>query len=496
MRRIYLIARREYLAYVTAWGFWLSLILVPFFMSIGFLGPLLAQQASPMRYYAVIASDPALDAAYEAGLQRAARSAYEGAVRATARVRGGDADAERRALAAFNEHDDPREGLAAATETLGLPANASVSAGSFKFERVDPPATDPDALRPYLLGEATVDTPEGPKPLHAAIFLRRDADGGVAIDYWSTALTDNALLNVAQRAMQEYVREEAFRAAGISAEAVARVDALEPRVTELNPVRTGGAAEVTIADRLPIFVGLGLGLVLWIVIFSVVNILLSSTIEEKGNKILEALLASARYHEILIGKLIGVAGVSATLLGFWGLFGVAGLTAVTSAGLPLPPEVLTTLSDPGLLIPFVGYFVLGYLMYGAIFLAIGSLCETIQEAQTLMTPMIFVLMGPMILLPVVLRAPDASLVAILSWVPLYTPFLMMVRLPSDPPLYQVIGTSITLALSTLLILWAAGGVFRAGVVGQAGPDFFKRALGRLTRRGGGAADPEPGAAKP
>ena len=138
-----------------------------------------------------------------------------------------------------------------------------------------------------------------------------------------------------------------------------------------------------------------------------------------------------------------------------------------------------------LILPFIAYFALGYLMYGAIFLAIGSLCETIQEAQTLMTPMIFVLMMPMLLLIVVIQAPDAPLVRILSWVPLYTPFLMMIRLPSDPPLFEVIGTSVTLAAFTALILWGAGGVFRAGAVGQAGPDFFKRMLGRLVRRGGG-----------
>ena len=125
-------------------------------------------------------------------------------------------------------------------------------------------------------------------------------------------------------------------------------------------------------------------------------------------------------------------------------------------------------------------------MYGAIFLAIGSLCETIQEAQTLMTPMMFVIMGPMLLAPVVIRAPDAPIATVMSWAPLYTPFLMMVRLPSGPPLYEVVGTSIVLAASTVLILWAAGGVFRAGVVGGARPGALKAMIGRgfarMTRR--------------
>ena len=486
MRRVYLVARREYLSYVTAWGFWLSLLMVPMFMSIGLLAPVLAERAAPTRYYAVIADSAELDAAFEAGLTRASREALEAMVRDAAQRRGADDATRARALAAYRDAETGEEGLDAAAEVLGLPSGATIRTREFKYERVGAPSTDPDALRPYLLGEATVATPEGPKPLHAALFLGRDADGTVRVDYWSAALTDSTLLNVVETTMRDVMRADALAAAGVSVDAVDRADALTPRLTEYNPERAAADAEVTLSDRLPIVVGVGMGAVLWMVVFSVVNILLTGVIEEKGAKILEALLASARYHEILAGKLLGVAAVSATLLGVWGGSALIVFTALANAGAPVPDGLLGTLFDPGLLIPFVLYFVLGYLMYGAIFLAIGSLCETIQEAQTLMTPMMFVIMGPMLLAPVVIRAPDAPIATVMSWAPLYTPFLMMVRLPSGPPLYEVVGTSIVLAASTVLILWAAGGVFRAGVVGGARPGALKAMIGRgfarMTRR--------------
>lgn len=482
MRRIYLVARREYLAFVTAWGFWASLVILPFFIALGVLVPALAERAAPTRYYAVIAEEPALEAAFMQSFANRRIELAEGAVRAAAQLVDADEATETRALEALDGAADADAGVAAAAAVLGLPSQAAISLPDSKLQRVAAPAEDAEGLRPYLTGAALIETPEGPRGLHAAVVLRRADDGIVEVDYWSAALTDGSLRSIAERAMTELMREEALAAAGVPIEAVARANARAPRVVELNPARSGEGAQVTLADRMPFIVGMALGFALWIVVFSVVNVLLTGVIEEKGAKILEALLASARYHEILIGKLLGVAAVSATLIGVWGLFAIAGLITAARSGAPAPQEALMTLLDPGLLFPFAGYFVLGYLMFGAIFLAVGSLCETIQEAQTLMTPMIFVLMAPMLMLPVIIRAPDAPLATILSWVPLYTPFLMMMRLPSEPPLYEVAGTTLLLLATTALILWGAGGVFRAGVIGRASPESVKRIFGKLGGR--------------
>jgi ABC-2 type transport system permease protein len=277
MRRIYLIARREYLAFITAWGFWVSLLIVPFFISLSFIAPMMAERASPTRYYVVIAESPDLDAAFRAGLASGGRQAYAGAVRSMARIRGVDAETERRALDAYNAAPDAQAGLVAAAEELGLPGASAFQLPQFRYQRIDPPpASDPEALRPFLLGQAPVATPEGPRDLHAAVFLRRGESAAVDIDYWSANLTDRTLLNVAENAMRELMRREALEAAGVPLEAVSRANTLEPRLTELNPERATGSAEVTLADRLPIFVGMALGFSLWIVVFSVVNVLLTA----------------------------------------------------------------------------------------------------------------------------------------------------------------------------------------------------------------------------
>lgn len=451
MRAIYLIARREYLSYVATWGFWLSLASMPMFMALGFGLPILIENSQPTRYYVLIdESGGTLEAAIEA--QRAATQAAQAELtREAATQMLGDSPAVEAAIA-------------------NAPAPAE------KYIRVDPGATDIESLRPYLLGEQDVETEDGPQPLFAAIYLRQDVTGGIEIEYWSTNLTDGELRSDIRRTLSEYMQLNRLLESGVSPELVAAAGELRPTVRELNPERSAEAAEVTTAERLPIIVAIAVAFGLWIVIFSVVNMLLTAMIEEKGNKVLEMMLASSRHHEILTGKLLGVAGVSTTLLLVWGgLAATVGLTLQQlpiAAGIPLG-EIMAAVLDPGLIFPAIGYFIIGYLMYGAIFLAIGSLCETLQDAQTLMSPMMLIMMVPLFLVMVAADAPDSPIIVIASWVPLWTPFIMLARLPQDPALFDILGTTVVMVATAAAVIWGAGVMFRMGALNQANQDTVK-----------------------
>ncbi len=451
MRAIYLIARREYLSYVATWGFWLSLASMPMFMALGFGLPILIENSQPTRYYALIdESGGALEAAIEAQREASHAAQAEIARAAATQVLG--------------------DGPAAEAAIANAPAPAD------KYIRVYPGATDLESLRPYLLGEREIETDTGPQPLFAAIYLRQDATGGVEVEYWSTNLTDSELRSDIRRTLSEYMQLNRLIENGVSPELVAAAGALTPTVRELNPERSTDMAEVTSAERLPIIVAIGVAFGLWIVIFSVVNMLLTAMIEEKGNKVLEMMLASSRHHEILTGKLLGVALVSTTLLLVWGgLAATVGLGLQQmpfAAGLPLG-EIMAAVLDPGLIFPALGYFIIGYLMYGAIFLAIGSLCETLQDAQTLMSPMMLIMMVPLFLVMVAADAPDSPIIVIASWIPLWTPFIMLARLPQDPALFDVIGTTLVMVVTAAGVIWGAGVMFRMGALNQANQDTVK-----------------------
>lgn len=455
MRAIYLIARREFLSYVATWGFWLSLASVPMFMALGFGLPALIEGSAPTRYYALIdESGGTLETAFYSGVEAASEAARDEAREQMAAMVG----------------DNPQ-------------IQASMDAGLSRifsddgYIRVDPGLRSIEELRPYLMGEQTIETEEGPQPLFAAVFLRGDVDAGIEIEYWSSNLTDSNLRGLIERGLETHMRTTRLLSEGVSPEVLAAADALRPTVRELNPERMDEAAEVTLADRIPIVVGIAVSFGLWIIIFSVVNMLLTAMIEEKGNKVLEMMLASSRHHEILIGKLLGVAAVSATLLLFWGGLGM-GMTVLmqqiaATADIPLA-DILAAVLDPGLLLPAFGYFIIGYLMYGAVFLAIGSLCETLQDAQTLMSPMMLVMMAPLIIIMMAAQTPDSPIVSIASWVPLWTPFIMLARLAYDPPMMDILATSGLMILTALGVIWGSGVLFRMGALNQANQDTVKR----------------------
>lgn len=447
MRNILLIFRRDYLGYVKAWGFWLSLAAVPLFMIIGAALATFAAQSSPVRYFAVVEPGSIYAEAIEAEFQRREQ-----------------ADAER-ASELVEQLDLP-------VPEESAPDTDPVDPASRKFIQVPAPATTIDGLRPYLLGERTVSGPLGDKPLFAAFIL---SEGGGELEYWSDDVNVDQLRYVAKSAMLRLARREALADAGLGEDFLKTVDAgafdvPARRIRTVEEQDTTGA-EVTMADRAPMFVAGGLAYFLWLMVFSIIQYLLMGTIEERSNKIFDTLLTSVKLPELLAGKLLAVFAVTSTMMLSWGLFAFAGGTIVSTqipgVGNAIAP-FMAALANPAIIVPGLISFLLGYIMYGMIFMALGSLCDTIQEAQTLLSPMMILLMLPMFAIFITFQDPGSPLVDIASWIPFFTPFLLILRMPQDPPLWEVLAQMGLMAAFALLILWLSTKVYRAGAVHGAG----------------------------
>jgi ABC-2 type transport system permease protein len=462
MRNVYLIFRRDYLGYVRAWGFWLSLAAVPLFMLIGGTFAIFAAKSSPVRYYAVV--EPA--------------SIYASAIEAEFVQDDEAVSQQARDLAATM--DLPPEHQAALE-------SADTSAPR-KFILVPAPANSIDALRPYLMGERLVPGPLGDKPLFAVFIPSAD---GKSLEYWSDDVNVGTLRAVAANAMRRLARQDALSEAGLDPEFLTEVDASALQVpahrirTVADQTTTG--SEVTMADRAPVFVAGGLAYFLWLMIFSIIQYLLMGTIEERSNKIFDTLLTSVKLPELLAGKLLAVFAVTSTMMVSWGLFAFGASLFATSqipGGANLLSPFLAAFANPSIIIPGLISFLLGYVMYGMIFMALGSLCDTIQEAQTLLSPMMILLMLPMFAIFIAFQDPGSPIIDIASWIPIFTPFLLILRMPHNPPMWEVIAQMLIMAVTALTILWLATKVYRAGAIHGAGigdlGGVFKR---MFTRKG-------------
>jgi ABC-2 type transport system permease protein len=423
LNRLRLIAKREFLSYLRTPGFWLSLMIGPIAAGFGAMAPAMMHQAAPTPVLTLIdlsgtGATPTIAAAL----------------------------------------DGPKP-----LAILVRPPAAAATATS--------PAEAGRALRRYLSG----DPPAGGPRLDAAAILSGTPQT-IVVDFWSRDINDPDLRHAVHDAVAQAMQQARLRAAGLPAQLVAQFSAAAPVVHSYSPRAAGG--QVSMKDRLPSLLGLGLAFVLFFAIFTGAGILLNSVIEEKSSRILEVLLSSATVPELLGGKILGVAGVSAFIIAGWGAMG---LLALHRAAPAMVAQVGAALMTHGLVIWFALFFMLGYIMYASVFAAIGAFCETVREAQTLLGPIMILITLPVMFLTVALEHPDAPLIVALSWVPPFTPFLMTARLAAGPPLWQVLGALILMAATTAAVVWLCARAFRAGALSTGKLDLKRLAAGLLGR---------------
>ncbi len=196
-------------------------------------------------------------------------------------------------------------------------------------------------------------------------------------------------------------------------------------------------------------------------IFGMGQHMLTSVIEEKNSRVMEVLLSAVSPFELMAGKIIGLAGISLTVMTLWAAaaWGTAyyGAARWWDVNIDLPAEIIPY---------FVIYFVLGFLMFSSILAGIGSVCNTLKEAQSLMMPITFVFILPMVAWFNLAQRPDGPLARVLSFLPPLTPMVMTLRLASTPPpsFLEVFASIILLAAFVPAVMWVAAKVFRTGIL--------------------------------
>ena len=306
---------------------------------------------------------------------------------------------------------------------------------------------------------------EGPKSLFAYFVFGPDplGDGGRDFKYVSNNTIDDDLFDwIAQHGNDE-VRQRRFNEHDISqdiADDILSTLKFEELLIDDSGEEADVGAEEKIEQRIPIF----FVYMLWISVFSIVQILLTNTVEEKSNRIIEVLLSSVSPLQLMMGKVFGIAMTGLTMIISWITFFIIAIkVAPTFVDVNLP-DFSFLLSNPIYLVSFVVYFLFGYLFYAAILVGIGSVCNSLKEAQNLMQPVVIVLILPLLAMVPIGEDPNGKLAFVLSYIPVFTPFVMMNRAAGPPELWEYIATTIIMVLSTWAAFWGAAKIFRIGIL--------------------------------
>ncbi len=433
MSKIFLIARREYLAFVRTVGFWLSLVTLPLLITAIIFVPLMLERTGPPETVAVLDLSGDGLAAPIGGFIRA----HGQSVSAAPPAAGGGRAAMMQKMAQSLAHDD---GLRLAPLPQQLNAGMSVAEAEAKI--------------PAILNadDARVGT----------ILVASDDGGTLHFDIWSAGGHKGHVADLIRDDLRGLQYYKLAAAHGVDPVLAKQMRDAEPDIRSLSA--SAKAHESGYVDdirlKAPIIIGAIMGYISWMTIFSSSMILLGGVIEEKASKVLEVLLASAPTESLLIGKVLGVAMVLLTVAGIWL---ATGLALASYAVALLPPDfvqgmaaALAALFSPVHIALLLCYFIGGYLMFGVTFAAIGAFCETQKDAQAIMGPTMIVLMIPMLTMQAAFVAPDSPVLRYLSWVPIFSPFLMPLRLATPVPWYEIAGT----LLGMLVVAWLMVGLGR------------------------------------
>lgn len=237
----------------------------------------------------------------------------------------------------------------------------------------------------------------------------------------------------------------------------------------------------------------GLGILLTFVLYMFLLIygqmVMTSIIEEKGNRVLELVVSSVKPSQLMMGKIVGVALVALTQIVIWTVLMGAMITFVLPA--VIPPELAADIASAnagnldavssdidlvkafamfgnigymmGIMFVLMLFLVFGFLLYSALFAAIGSAIDNIQDASQLTTIITIPIILGLIFSFQAANDPMGPVAFWLSMFPLTSPMVMMARVPFGIPAWEIVLSIAILIVSTLFIIWMAGKIYRVGI---------------------------------
>lgn len=265
------------------------------------------------------------------------------------------------------------------------------------------------------------------------------------------------------------------------------IDSLKPDISMSENLLSGKKSSIEARSGIG-YVG---AMIIYLFIFMYGVMIMRGVTEEKNNRIVEIIVSSVKPFELMMGKILGVALVGLTQFIAWiALSGI--LITVVSIALGAQFIDADTLSNVQQQVPnnmpqaslgndimmqfasldyakiltgFVLFFFGGFLLYSAIFAAIGSAVDSDTETQQFMFPVSMPLIFGLVIAQIaVIKDPNSALATWCSYIPFTSPVVMMVRLPFDVSWGQIALSAVILFGTFVITVWLAGKIYRIGIL--------------------------------
>lgn len=242
-----------------------------------------------------------------------------------------------------------------------------------------------------------------------------------------------------------------------------RLDARTEKITDRGKEGTGGLASF--------FFGYGIALVLYMMIAIYGQSILRGVLEEKTSRVAEVVISSVKPDALLAGKILGAGLVAVTQVTAWLAMSFL-MYQVRGPLLQLfgaPPMAGAAVRIPSVA-PLVGvalflFFVLGFLLYAALFGAVGAMVSNQEDVQQAATPVMLLLIASLVFMQPILLNPSSTLARTMSWLPFSAPLMMPLRMALIAiPWYEIVGALLSVAVGCWVAIWASARIYRVGLL--------------------------------
>ncbi|WP_026951811.1 ABC transporter permease [Algoriphagus mannitolivorans] len=308
------------------------------------------------------------------------------------------------------------------------------------------------------------------------------------IQFFSLDNPSMSLMSYLENAMKRKIEDQRLYEKGIDPQILKEIRT----AVDIQSVTLVGEGEEKINDASVNYaIGFLTGILIYIFIFVYGNQIMQGVIEEKSSRIVEILVSSLKPFQLMLGKIVGIGAVGLTQFLIWViLIGALSSIVMGVLGMQMPqqqamemanPEFANAAPDTGelgeilavingidfvsIVLSFLFYFLGGYLLYGALFAAIGSAVDAPSDAQQFMFPItIPLIVSYMGLFVFVLQDPNSTTSFWLSVIPLTSPIAMMGRISYGVPFWELALSMGLLVTGFLLTTWLAGKIYRIGIL--------------------------------
>ncbi|MCC8071982.1 MAG: ABC transporter permease [Bacteroidales bacterium] len=261
---------------------------------------------------------------------------------------------------------------------------------------------------------------------------------------------------------------------------------------KLQTIRTDKEEEkAQTSSMLSYALGVGLTFFLYMALLIYGQMVMTSIIEEKNNRVLEIVVSSINPTQLMMGKILGICLVAVTQIVIWGiLIGAASafilpavlpetvateMTALNAGTLDAAQatsdvdllQAVALMSNVGYILELFGLLILflvgGFMLYSAIYAAIGSSVDNIQDASQLQSFIILPIVLGIVFGMAAAADPTSGLAFWTSMIPFTSPMVMMSRIPFDIPAWQIWVSLAILVASFFAMVWVAAKIYRVGI---------------------------------